>query len=86
MDSGILDYLMPGDEVMANQGFNIKDLLFEMKVKLVMPSFTKKHRPLRNRWHALEELYEFMLKVQSDFCKFTKYYQGFFPLPCMEED
>ncbi|XP_044073668.1 uncharacterized protein si:dkey-56d12.4 [Siniperca chuatsi] len=41
-DSGLLDNLMPGDEVMAERGFTIKDLLFERKVKLVAPSFTKK--------------------------------------------
>ena len=42
IDSGILDYLMPGDEVMADRGFTNKDLLFKRKVKLVMPSFTQK--------------------------------------------
>ena len=37
MDSGILDYLIPGDEVMADRGFTINSLLFERNVKLVMP-------------------------------------------------
>ncbi|CAI5685840.1 unnamed protein product [Oreochromis niloticus] len=46
MDSGILTYLKPGDEVMADRGFTIKDLLFERKVRLVIPAFTKKHRQL----------------------------------------
>ncbi|XP_039858167.1 uncharacterized protein LOC120715317 [Simochromis diagramma] len=46
MDSGILTYLKPGDEVMADRGFTIKDLLFERKVRLVIPAFTKKRRPL----------------------------------------
>ncbi len=32
MDSGILDYLMPGNEVTADRGFTVKDLLFERKV------------------------------------------------------
>ncbi|XP_056136537.1 uncharacterized protein si:dkey-56d12.4 [Lampris incognitus] len=45
MDSGILDYLMPEDEVMADRGFTINNLLFERKVKLVMP-FTKKRGQL----------------------------------------
>ncbi|XP_047439287.1 uncharacterized protein si:dkey-56d12.4 [Mugil cephalus] len=40
-DSRILDYLVPGDEVVADGGFTIKDLLLERKVKLVLPSFTK---------------------------------------------
>ncbi|XP_030575115.1 uncharacterized protein LOC115772844 [Archocentrus centrarchus] len=42
MDSGVLTCLKPGDEVMAVRGFTIKDLLFERKVSLVIPSFTKK--------------------------------------------
>ncbi|XP_077055280.1 uncharacterized protein LOC143706825 [Siphateles boraxobius] len=42
MDSGILEYLQPGDEVMADRGFTIRDILFERKVNLVIPSFTKK--------------------------------------------
>ncbi|KAG9273573.1 hypothetical protein AMEX_G12744 [Astyanax mexicanus] len=42
MDCGILDYLNAGDEVMADRGFLIRDVLFERKGKLVMPSFTKK--------------------------------------------
>lgn len=46
MDSGILDYLMPGDEVMVDQGCIIQDLLLERAVKLVMPSLAKKHGQL----------------------------------------
>ena len=41
MNSGILDYLRPGDEVMADRGFLIRDLLFERRVKLVLPAFTR---------------------------------------------
>ncbi|KAM7418337.1 hypothetical protein PAMA_015794 [Pampus argenteus] len=46
MDSGILDKLKPGDEVMADSSFSIKDLLSERNVKLVMPSFTNQHGQL----------------------------------------
>lgn len=46
LDSGILDYLMPGDEVMTGRGLTIKDSLFERKIKMVAPSFRKKHGPL----------------------------------------
>lgn len=39
--SGFLQYLLPGDEVMADRGFTIHDLLFPLRVKLNMPAFTK---------------------------------------------
>uniref|UniRef100_A0A8C9YWI5 THAP-type domain-containing protein n=1 Tax=Sander lucioperca TaxID=283035 RepID=A0A8C9YWI5_SANLU len=41
-ESGFLEYLRPGDEVMADRGFTIRDLLFERKVNLVLPAFTHK--------------------------------------------
>ncbi|XP_073688463.1 uncharacterized protein [Garra rufa] len=41
-ESGFLDYLQPGDEVMADRGFTIRDLLFEREVNLIMPAFTQK--------------------------------------------
>lgn len=37
--SGFLDYLDPGDEVMADRGFLIKDMLNERQVKLIIPPF-----------------------------------------------
>lgn len=40
-ESGILNYLLPGDEIMADRGFTIGDLLFPLKVKLNIPAFTK---------------------------------------------
>lgn len=46
MDSGILDFLCPGDEVMAG-GF-IRDILFERKFNFVIPSFTNKGAQLSN--------------------------------------
>ncbi|XP_041928787.1 uncharacterized protein si:dkey-56d12.4 [Alosa sapidissima] len=45
-NSGFLEYLRPGDEVMADRGFVIQDLLSERKVKLVLPAFTKRGLPL----------------------------------------
>ncbi|KAL2102828.1 hypothetical protein ACEWY4_001996 [Coilia grayii] len=44
--SGFLKYLCPGDEVMADRGFVIQDLLRERKVKLVVPAFTNRGLPL----------------------------------------
>ncbi|XP_019733909.1 uncharacterized protein LOC109520836 [Hippocampus comes] len=40
-DSGLLHLLMPGDEVMTQGGFAIKELLFERQVKLVVTSLGK---------------------------------------------
>ena len=37
-----LEYLEPGDEVMADRGFQIEDLLLPLDVKLVAPPFTRK--------------------------------------------
>lgn len=39
---GILDVLEPGDAVMADRGFTVRDLLAEKSCHLVMPPFTKK--------------------------------------------
>ncbi|XP_016403894.1 uncharacterized protein LOC107737010 [Sinocyclocheilus rhinocerous] len=39
-ESGILKLLEPGDEVMADKGFLIKDLLADINVSLVTPAFT----------------------------------------------
>ena len=39
-------YLRPGDEVMADRGVIIQDPLFERKVKLVLPAFTRRGLPL----------------------------------------
>lgn len=41
-DSGFLEYLSPGDEVMADRGFTIHYLLSERKVKHTIPAFTKR--------------------------------------------
>lgn len=39
--SGFLQYLLPGDEIMADRGFTIDDLLFHLKVKLNILAFAK---------------------------------------------
>jgi hypothetical protein len=41
-NSGFLDKIRPGDEVMADRGFVIRDYLLERQAKLVIPPFTKK--------------------------------------------
>lgn len=48
MDSGFLDYLRAGDEVMADRGFTIRDLLNERKVSLNIPAFTYRRNQLTN--------------------------------------
>ncbi|XP_065114066.1 uncharacterized protein [Paramisgurnus dabryanus] len=60
-NSGLLEYLGPGDEVIADRGFTITDLLDEKKVKLVVPAFTKKDMQLSeedntNNRHIMDAL------------------------------
>ncbi|CAG2244720.1 unnamed protein product [Mytilus edulis] len=40
--SGFLDSIKPGDEIMADRGFTIRDLLTDRRATLVIPPFTKK--------------------------------------------
>jgi len=35
--SGFMNYLLPGDKIMADRGFTIEDLLFPLRVKLNIP-------------------------------------------------
>jgi hypothetical protein len=37
--SGFLNYLLPGDELMADRGFTIEDLLIPRRAKLNVPAF-----------------------------------------------
>ncbi|XP_031173694.1 uncharacterized protein LOC116063007 [Sander lucioperca] len=75
LDSGILDYLMPGDEVMVDEGSGIKDLPLEKEIKLIMPSFTAPECPTHttadlrfNVERALRrlKLYKILSRVVSD--------------------
>lgn len=47
-NSGFLDHLRAGDEVMGDRGFTIRDLLEERKVRLITPAFTRKKCQLTN--------------------------------------
>ncbi|XP_055032015.1 uncharacterized protein [Misgurnus anguillicaudatus] len=47
-NSGFLDYLRPGNEVMGDRGFTIRDLLEERRVNLIIPAFTRKGCQLTN--------------------------------------
>ncbi|KAG1928313.1 uncharacterized protein LOC120477253 [Pimephales promelas] len=47
-NSGFLDHLRPGDEVIGDRGFTIRDLLEERKVRLITPAFTRKKCQLTN--------------------------------------
>ncbi|XP_063437830.1 uncharacterized protein LOC134718912 [Mytilus trossulus] len=40
--SGFLDSIKPGDEIMVDRGFTIRDLLTDRRATLVIPPFTKK--------------------------------------------
>ncbi|XP_076088940.1 uncharacterized protein LOC143059345 [Mytilus galloprovincialis] len=46
--SGFCQYLLTGDEVKADRGFTIDDLLFPLRVKLNIPAFTKCKPQLSN--------------------------------------
>ena len=41
-NSGFLDNVRPGDEIMADRGFTIRDLLTDRRATLVIPPFTRK--------------------------------------------
>lgn len=41
-ESGLIDLLEEGDSVMADRGFNIRDILTERRVYLNIPPFSKK--------------------------------------------
>ncbi|KAK7495566.1 hypothetical protein BaRGS_00013264 [Batillaria attramentaria] len=41
MDSGVLNRILPGDEVMADRGFTIQDLLFQRRASLNIPAFSQ---------------------------------------------
>lgn len=47
-NSGFLEYLRAGDQVMGDRGFTIRDLLEERRVNLIMPAFTRKGSQLTN--------------------------------------
>lgn len=41
-DCGFLDLIRPGDEIMADRGFLIRDLLLKKRAKLIIPPLTKR--------------------------------------------
>ncbi|XP_062577471.1 uncharacterized protein LOC134239316 [Saccostrea cucullata] len=41
-ECGFLDIVRPGDEIMADRGFVIRDLLLKKRAKLIIPPFTRK--------------------------------------------
>ncbi|KAK7461581.1 hypothetical protein BaRGS_00038666 [Batillaria attramentaria] len=43
-DSGFLNFLLPGDEIMADRGFTIEDWVFEKHAKLNIPAFSHGHQ------------------------------------------
>ena len=68
-NSGFLDNLRAGDEVMGDRGFTIRDLLEERGVKLLMPAFTRKGSQLttsRSLTQGALLTHAFMLKGQYD--------------------
>ncbi|KAK7482090.1 hypothetical protein BaRGS_00026674 [Batillaria attramentaria] len=43
-DSGFLNFILPGDEIMADRGFTIEDWVFEKHAKLNIPAFSHGHQ------------------------------------------
>jgi len=41
-NSGFMDLMSEGDSVMADRGFNVRDLMTKKKAHLIMPAFTMK--------------------------------------------
>lgn len=63
--SGLLEILQPGDEIMADKGFLIKDELASVGATLVLPKFLQgKKNSTRKRQHTTRKLqvYRFMWK------------------------
>lgn len=55
-ESGLLDLLEAGDEVMADRGFQIEDLLLLKKAKLIAPPFTRKCQYGKNKRLNVSEI------------------------------
>ncbi|KAK6175897.1 hypothetical protein SNE40_014273 [Patella caerulea] len=53
LKSGFLDHLVPGDVIMADRGFNIRDVLNSRKVDLIIPPFLAGREKLTPQEEAL---------------------------------
>ncbi|KAK3088806.1 hypothetical protein FSP39_023942 [Pinctada imbricata] len=56
MHSGFLELVSPGDEIMADRGFTIRDLLTERKAYLTIPPFTRKCKWGKGRYLSVKEI------------------------------
>ena len=63
-NSGFLDRISPGDLVMADRGFPIRDYLLERKAKLVIPPFTQ-----RCKWGKRKRLTTMQVHQTRDIAK-----------------
>ena len=72
--SGFLDYLCPGDTVMADRGFNIRDLLNERKVDLIIPPFLGGRKCLTPQEEALtKDIAKHRIHVERSIERIKKY-------------
>lgn len=73
--SGIMDLLEEGDEVMADKGFPIEDLLSEKRCKLVIPHFLSKKRQFsRNETSQNENIANLRVHVERAIRRCKEYH------------
>ncbi|XP_020904289.1 uncharacterized protein LOC110242620 [Exaiptasia diaphana] len=82
-ESGLLELLEEGDSVMADRGFNVRDLLTKKKVYLNMPPFSKKGKQLsRAATKSTRQIAQVRIHVERaiERLKDFKIFQGNMPL------
>ncbi|KAL9986830.1 hypothetical protein ACROYT_G001034 [Oculina patagonica] len=85
-ESGLIDILEKGDEVMADRGFTIRDLLTKRGVKLNMPPFTKGKQLSRKARKETSSIAKVRIHVERaiERLKEFKVFQGNIPLTSLK--
>ncbi|XP_072254016.1 uncharacterized protein [Leuresthes tenuis] len=72
-DSGFLEYLHSGDEVMVDRGFMIRDVLNERGVKLTIPPCTKRDFQLLENSSCSRNLAEVRIHMERVICRLKRF-------------